>query len=238
MGPLGVRGQPLQESAFLALPHIPHGRGRLPPGRRRLRPPPQLRVHVSEILERQPLAIPVTQLPADRDVLLEAAHPRASSKRRDLRYLDDLRATREAALAATRRAGDREAEGRALNNLGIVYLELPPAAWAVRRASSSSLDRRDNQRGLAVIVHRPAGYLPRRAIYYGREEQPALPGRDISNVPDHFLAGPTATRLMKHHGVTPARRRLRPRPARADHAGRGGAVCKAPADWPRASGAC
>jgi tetratricopeptide (TPR) repeat protein len=41
-----------------------------------------------------------------------------------LRYLDDLLAILEAALAAARRAGDRRVEGRALNNLGEAYREL------------------------------------------------------------------------------------------------------------------
>jgi tetratricopeptide (TPR) repeat protein len=41
-----------------------------------------------------------------------------------LRYLDDLIAVREAALAAARHAGDTGAEGRALSNLGEAYREL------------------------------------------------------------------------------------------------------------------
>jgi tetratricopeptide (TPR) repeat protein len=41
-----------------------------------------------------------------------------------LRYLDDLLTVQEAALAAARHAGDRNVEGRAIGNLGVVYSEL------------------------------------------------------------------------------------------------------------------
>jgi tetratricopeptide (TPR) repeat protein len=50
-----------------------------------------------------------------------------------LRYLDDLLAVREAALAAARRAGDTHAEGRALGNLGEAYRELRRFKEAITR---------------------------------------------------------------------------------------------------------
>jgi tetratricopeptide (TPR) repeat protein len=48
-----------------------------------------------------------------------------------LRYLDDLLTVDEAALAAARRAGDRAAEGRTLNNLGNAYYGLRRLVEAV-----------------------------------------------------------------------------------------------------------
>jgi tetratricopeptide (TPR) repeat protein len=41
-----------------------------------------------------------------------------------LHYLDDLLTVKEAALAAARRTGDRDAEGRALGNLGNAHANL------------------------------------------------------------------------------------------------------------------
>jgi hypothetical protein len=50
------------------------------------------------------------------------------------------------------------------------------------------LNRLSDERRLVIIVHRPAGYLPCRAVNDRREVKPALPGSDIGNIPDHLLA--------------------------------------------------
>src|SRR5258708_20260504 len=50
------------------------------------------------------------------------------------------------------------------------------------------LDGSDDERCLVIIVHRPADYFPGDAIDDRSEIKPALPGLDIRDVADHFLA--------------------------------------------------
>src|ERR1022692_4755019 len=50
------------------------------------------------------------------------------------------------------------------------------------------LNRRGNQRRPVIIIHRPAGQLPRRAVDDRREVNPPLPRRDVRDITDHLRA--------------------------------------------------
>jgi len=69
------------------------------------------------------------------------------------------------------------------------------------------LDRRRNQRRPVIVIHRPADYLPRRAVNDRGEEKPSFPRRDIRNVADHLGARRARGEIAVHQ--------VRDRPGRA-----------------------
>src|SRR6266545_5930410 len=64
--------------------------------------------------------------------------------------------------------------------------------------TGSHLDGLGNQRGLIVVSHGPAGYLTRGKVNYRSEIEPSFPGRDVSDITNHFLARGSRAEITVH----------------------------------------
>jgi hypothetical protein len=60
------------------------------------------------------------------------------------------------------------------------------------------LDGTGNERDLVIVVHRPPGNFPGRAVNDRREKYPAFPCIDVDYIPDHFLTRPAGGEVAVH----------------------------------------
>jgi hypothetical protein len=67
-----------------------------------------------------------------------------------------------------------------------------------RVTAGGHLDGLLDERGLVIIVYGPAGHGFRVAVDDRGQEKPALPGRDIGDVADHFLARRGGGEIPRH----------------------------------------
>src|SRR5258708_238779 len=68
-----------------------------------------------------------------------------------------------------------------------------------RIITSSHLDGPLDERGLVVIVRRPADHFFRMTVDNRRQVKPALPCREVGDIADHLLAPPPGGETPLHH---------------------------------------